>query len=248
MLTKGKQIPMTKALFEAIYLDLEKKIKNGEFPYQSFIPSENDLVAAYSCSRNTVRRALSILADEGLVQPIHGKGVRVIWRSTDRDIIGSLEGLYSFEEYAERNGMAPHTVVREFEQLVCGSGLSRYTGFAKGSKLYRVVRTRSLDGFTCQVDINYFLRESIPDLTPEIAQSSVYSYIEERLNTKILTSKRQITVELANEDDFAYLNLSPYNCVAIIESQTFSSEGLMFEFTQVRHNPDAFRYCAVSRR
>ena len=92
------------------------------------------------------------------------------------------------------------------------------------------------------------LRESIPDLTPEIAQSSVYSYIEERLNTKILTSKRQITVELANEDDFAYLNLSPYNCVAIIESQTFSSEGLMFEFTQVRHHPDAFRYCAVSRR
>ena len=44
--------------------------------------------------------------------------------------------------------MRPGTIVREFERLVCGKGLAGYTGFDEGTELYRMVRTRSLDGFT----------------------------------------------------------------------------------------------------
>ena len=239
---------MPKALFEDIYLSIREKIKDGTYPYQSFIPSESELIGMYSCSRNTVRRALAILADEGFVQPIHGKGVRVIWYPDYRDVIGSFDGLYSFEEYAAHNDMRPGTIVREFERLVCGKGLAGYTGFDEGTELYRMVRTRSLDGFTCQIDTSYLLADIIPDLSPTIAESSVYKHLEEELGMRILTSRRQITVGLANEEDRRYLNLGPFNCVAVIENQTYNSDGLMFEFTQVRSHPDTFRYCVVSRR
>ena len=91
---RSEEHAMPKALFEDIYLSIREKIKDGTYPYQSFIPSESELIGVYSCSRNTVRRALAILADEGFVQPIHGKGVRVIWYPDYRDVIGSFDGLY----------------------------------------------------------------------------------------------------------------------------------------------------------
>ena len=33
-----------------------------------------------------------------------------------------------------------------------------------------------------------------------------------------------------------------YNCLAVISSHTYNSDGVMFEFTQSRHHPDYFRF------
>ena len=239
---------MPRAVFDGIYRDLRSKIEGGLYPYQSFLPSESDLVSTYGCSRNTVRRALRMLSDEGLVQPLRGKGVRVIWRTFPRDVIGSLDGLQSFQEYAHHNEMEPRTVVRTFEHIACDETLARYSGFAVGTRLIHMVRTRSLDGFPCQVDHGYLLEEVAEGLTAEIAESSTYRYLEEERGMRILTSKRQVTVELASEEDRRYMRLGPYNCVAVIESHTFNSDGLMFEFSRVENHPDTFRYCAVSKR
>ena len=71
---------MPKAKYEFIYQDLKKKIESNEFPYQELLPSENTLIQVYTCSRNTVRRAISKLVTDGYVQTLQGKGVRNIYR------------------------------------------------------------------------------------------------------------------------------------------------------------------------
>ncbi|MCC6103360.1 MAG: GntR family transcriptional regulator [Olegusella sp.] len=71
---------MPKAVFQDIYRDLKDMMQNSVYPYQTFLPSEAELIQVYSCSRNMVRRALQILADDAYVQPLHGKDVRVIWQ------------------------------------------------------------------------------------------------------------------------------------------------------------------------
>ena len=75
---------MPKAKFESIYKDLKQKIESGEYPYQDLLPSENTMVNIYSSSRNTIRRAVLELAEQGYVQSLHGKGVRVIYQPIDQ--------------------------------------------------------------------------------------------------------------------------------------------------------------------
>ena len=60
----------------------------------------------------------------------------------------------------------------------------------------------------------------------------------------IVNSKRVITVEKITEIDEKYLrlNVQDYNCMAVISSHTYNSDGVMFEFTQSRHRPDYFRF------
>ena len=70
-------IHMPAAKYDAIYKSLRQAIEAQEYVYGGTLPSEHQLVAKYDCSRNTVRRAIAQLAEEGYVQSVHGKGVPV---------------------------------------------------------------------------------------------------------------------------------------------------------------------------
>lgn len=239
---------MPSARFNTIYHDLKNKILGGTYPYESYLPTEMELTKIYSCSRNTVRRALTLLSDEAFLQPIHGRGVRVIWQKKPSEVIGSLEGLESFQEYAHRNNLVPDTNVILFEHVPCTDDISHQTGFKAGEELIHIVRIRKLDGSSRQIDTDYLLASAVGNLTIADASTSIYAYLENTLHMKILKSKRTISVELATEEDQQHLELGDFNCVAVVESHSFNSKGVMFGFTQTRSHPETFCYKVISKR
>ena len=99
-----------------------------------------------------------------------------------------------------------------------------------------------LDGVPRIFNHNYFRRDCMPGLTKEIAQGSIYRYLEQEVHMSIVTSKRTITVEMADELDRTWLTLDGFNCLAVVSSQTYNSDGIMFEYTQSRHHPSIFRF------
>ena len=51
--------------------DLQEQIRLGELKSGDRVPSENQLAAAYQVSRQTVRKALAILEQEGYIYAVH---------------------------------------------------------------------------------------------------------------------------------------------------------------------------------
>ncbi len=238
---------MPKAKYDEIYLSLKQAVESGVYPYGSLLPSENTLIAQYACSRNTIRRALSGLSEDGYVQPIHGKGVRVIYRPSERASF-TVGGIESFQETARRNKLQVVTKVVQFSVVTADEAIAEKSGFPAGVELYSIQRIRCLDGKALILDTNLFLRELVPGLTEDIAERSIYSYIENELGMQIGTSKRTITVEHASAQDERLLELGDYNCLAVVSSQTFNSDGLLFEYTQSRHQPDYFSFHDTATR
>lgn len=234
---------MPKAIYENIYKDLKQKIETDYFAYLELLPSENTLIQTYGCSRNTLRRAISRLVSDGYVQTMQGKGVRNIYQPIDQTsfTIGEIE---SFRESAMRNGRIPLTKVILFTEFSIDEKYALSTGFPVGSNIYYIQRLHYLDGIPLILNHNYFLKEAVPGLTKEIAESSVYQYLEEKLHMTIVNSKRIMTVEKITQIDEKYLKLcvEDYNCLAVVSSQTYNSDGVMFEYTQSRHRPDYFRF------
>ena len=234
---------MPKAKYEAIYKDLKQKIEEEDFSYLELLPSENTLILNYDCSRNTVRRAISRLVTDGYVQTLQGKGVRNIFRPIEQTsfTIGEIE---SFRESAKRNGLTPRTRVLLFVELAVSERQASYTGFPPGTEVYYIQRLHYLDDLPLIINHNYFLKEAVPGLTKEIAENSIYDYLENTLHMTIVNSKRVMTVEKITEIDEKYLklNVDDYNCMAVVSSQTYNSDGIMFEYTQSRHRPDYFRF------
>ena len=65
---------------------------------------------------------------------------------------------------------------------------------------------------------------------------------------QIITSKRRITVEHATAQDEKVLAMDSYDCVAVVTNQTFNTSGMLFEFTQSRHQPDYFCFQDIATR
>ena len=61
-----------------IALDLYLGIRSGEFIVNSWLPAENRLAVKYNVCRNTIRQAIFILRDAGILETSHGSGTRVI--------------------------------------------------------------------------------------------------------------------------------------------------------------------------
>ena len=220
---------MPRSIYEDIYKDLKMKIEDNTFAYQELLPPENTLIQTYGCSRNTLRRAVSLLVSDGYVQTMQGKGVRNIYRPSEQTAftIGEIE-----------------TEVVLFTELCISEKQASYTGFPVGAEVYYIQRIHYLDDILLIINHNYFLKESVPGLTAEIARHSIYEYLEQELHMTIVNSKRVMTVEKVTEIDekYLHLNVKDYNCVAVVSSQTYNSDGVMFEYTQSRHRPDHFRF------
>ena len=73
-------------------------------------------------------------------------------------------------------------------------------------------------------------------------------FIENVLGMQIITSKRRITVEHATVRDEKLLDMDGYDCVAVVVNQTFNSDGMLFEYTQSRHQPDYFCFQDIATR
>ena len=194
---------MPKSKYDSIYQDLKKKIESDTFSYQELLPPENTLIQLYDCSRNTVRRAIGKLVTDGYVQTIQGKGVRNIYRPVDQTAftIGEIE---SFRESAARNGQIPRTEVVLFTEITANPALAKRSGFREGSELYYLQRLHYLDEKPLILNHNYFLKSTVPNLTPEIAENSIYNYLENELHMTIVNSKRIMTVEKVTEIDEKY--------------------------------------------
>lgn len=65
---------MREVRYRAIADELRRRVDDGELAAGALLPSESDLSAAYGASRVTVRRALDLLRDEGLVDSRQGFG------------------------------------------------------------------------------------------------------------------------------------------------------------------------------
>lgn len=237
-----------RAAYDKIYRELKSQIEDGTYGYEVFLPSQAVLVKRFDCAHNTVRKALAMLAAEGYCQPIHGKGVRVIWRPQDTHSAFTLGGIEPFADTARRNDLDGGTQVKVFEHLVCDEQLAALSGFAVGTELLHVERIRFLDDQALIHDKEYYDAVTVGDLSPEQAALSIFSYLEEKRGVRITTSKRTITMELATDEDRAWLDIDGIDYLAVMAKQTFDGNGHMFNYTQSRHHPSHFRFQLTALR
>ncbi|MER7331198.1 MULTISPECIES: GntR family transcriptional regulator [unclassified Micromonospora] len=63
--------------YRTIANELRRRIESGAIPPGVLLPAESALTAEFKASRGTVRQAMAILRDEGLLVTAHGRGTYV---------------------------------------------------------------------------------------------------------------------------------------------------------------------------
>ena len=228
-----------------IYQELANKIDEGAYQAQEFLPSEHELCTIYGTSRETIRKALNLLAENGYIQKIRGKGSLVI----DRNKFNlPVSGLVSFHEIIEKLNEKPKTVVHTCSLIKPSDYIAQQLKTEAKDAVWEVKRSRQFQGEKVILDKDYFIEKYVPHLDAEIAGHSIYYYLENTLNLKISYAKKEILVVEPTEEDKSLLDIEGFQNIVVIKNYVYLEDATLFQYTESRHRPDKFRFVDFARR
>jgi GntR family transcriptional regulator len=162
-------------LHHEVSLVLADEIERGRLRRGTPLPPERALCEQLGVSRVTLRKALSTLAEQGLLSPSHGRA----WFVTD-STLGELPNLLqSLTEQAEARGLKAAS--RMMRATVRGTSLDEADQLevAPGTPLFEMHRLRLLDGLPVAVDHVRIPLDVCPALaTADFGAVSLYQTLE----------------------------------------------------------------------
>ena len=230
--------------YQMIYQDLLDKIKQRVIQPNTYLPSENELMKQYGASRDTVRKALNLLLQNGYIQKNKGKGSLVL----DMDRIAfPVSGVTSFKELQKTLHGDVETIVNMFLEEEIPNELKEDLYMDSG-KIYHIERIRKIDGEKVILDTDYLNGKVVNGLKIEHAKNSLYEYIEKELGLKISFARKEITVVKATQREKQLLDMLDYDLLACVKSYTYLEDATLFQYTISKHRPDKFRFVDFARR
>lgn len=223
--------------FETIYEDLRVRIQNGEFDQYQVLPTEKILQEYYQVSRNTVRKAIRQLNSEGMVYSKPGSSNIVLKRIDIEDILIDSGNIDRPSAIAKS---AVTTKVLHFEKKTVTEDVAKLTTFKVGETYYHVIRLRIVNGTPAMIDDSFFLSEFLPNLTQDIAQESIYSYLQKTTNYKIVGSRLVDRISYANDFDKEHLELENFNAIGLTQNWSYLDNGDIFEYTEIHFAPNSY--------
>lgn len=230
--------------YQDIFNQLRDAILNGDYQAGDLLPTEKELQNQYQASRDTIRKALTMLTERGLIQKIQGRGSQVL----EQELLQfPISGLTSYQELVQNLQLKSQTKVLSLEERILDERMAKVTGFEVGSKVWRVIRTRTIDQEISVLDIDYLDQDLVPVLTQEIAENSIYAYLEEELALDISYAQKEITIQASTERERQWMEMKD-DWLVLVRSRVFLGDTRQFQYTESKHRMDRFKFVDFARR
>ena len=231
-------------LYRKIAQQMKEEISKGEWKEGNAIPTELMLSETYQASRVTVRQAIKVLVQQGLLYKIQGSGTYVSEHKYEHNIYeltGFTEEMRALNKNII-NKVLTFSVVEPEERIVQALGLE------EGEKVYYIRRQRWADDIPLIVEDTYLPLELFPDLTYQIMEGSKYDFIESVKKLKIKDSYQEVIPILPTEEIQELLQLKEQ--IPIIKVQLLSTlkDDTVFEYTDLFFKSDEYKFTITANR
>lgn len=225
---------MTDLAYHRVYSELTKQIKAGQ--YKDFrLPDERSLSDQFGVSRSTIKRALGILVNRGIVFQKQGSGTfvnplyfksRPLFNYTG-DNIGITDSLV-------RDGQQQSIKVLHFHVQKAKPAVAESLFIQPNEFVYRIERLRLVDGAPFMIEIGYLPIKLVPELNEQVIQDSLYNYLQEEQHIMVTKSFLNISAAPSTPEDQELLQLKPTEPVGVMEGIFFTDSGTPIEFSRMR--------------
>ena len=145
-----------------IYNEIVSNIENKLIKPNEKLPSENDLMQKYEVSRDTIRKALNLLEQNGYIVKIKARGSFVL---DINKFDFPVSGLTSFKELSTKFNLKSKTIVQEFDLINPDDYLMKQLNISKENRVWKVIRIREIDGQKIILDKDFINKDYVKSLT-----------------------------------------------------------------------------------
>lgn len=224
--------------YAALAAALRHRIVAGEWPPGTALPAETSLAAEHGVALGTLRRALELLAEQGLIERHHGKGTFVR---------GGLAGatMLRFFRFGSGDGEVPQSRIVTRQSGVASAEVARRLGIAGGDPVLRLHRLRSLGGQPCLLEEIWLpLPLFAPLLDSPVADwgDLLYPMFAERCGVAVTRATDEIGFAILSAAQARHLELSAGHPGVTVTRQAYDLGGRCVELRITRADAFAFHY------
>lgn len=234
-------------LYMQVALELKAEIVNGVYPVGSLIPTEDELCKRFSMSRHTVREALRVLREEGLVSSRRGAGTIVVPpRSRDSDIhqVMSINDLLAF-------GTDTRYVIDAIKMVTIDSKLAARTGLPAGEEWLQVQgfrRTANTDEPVGHSE--YYINRAFAAVGRILQrhEGPIFPLIEDMFGQTVSEVHQQISATLISKTMAAELDVKEDSAALEIRRTYKVADGRVLQVTINTHPAARYRHSMILQR
>lgn len=202
---------------------LRSAIMHGEIA-SGVLPSETELMVAFSTSRQVIRDALELLRDEGLVQRLQGTGT----------LVTSTRVAHNFDVLRGPVQDIEHRLLSVTEEVAPPS-VARALGIPAGTTCGVVELVTSLNGVPLDSATTYVLREFLPNVATLGTHDDWFS-LYARAGIELGVTEHSIEASVADPYSAAVLDVEVGHPLLVLERLVHDVSGtpVEFAFTRIR--------------
>ena len=227
-------VPMHTQIREII----RRRILDGSYAPHLQMPSESQMIEAFSVSRITIRQALGDLQKEGLIFKVPGKGSFV----AKPKAFQSLTRLQGFGEAMTPAGYETFSQVLSTRHVAASEAVARSLKVGLGDPVYEIQRLRYLNREPISVDQSYFSVAIGERLAQEdLPTRDIFIILENDYGMQL--SHADLRIDAISADEFLarQLRTAEGSPLLRIERLTFVDEQPV-DFEYLYYRGDAFQY------
>jgi GntR family transcriptional regulator len=201
------------------------------------LPPERELSERFNVARETLRRCLRELEQDGLLERKQGAGTFV----SGQPVVKQLQ-LMSFSEDMRERGLVPSSEILAVTELGANAKLAQKLKLVPGSPLIELRRLRLANDEPMALETVYLVKARVPELDVEgLKTGSLYELLQ-AAGIVIRSAVQQVQATVLSEDEADLLEVPPFSPSLLVERLVLSSAGEIVEFARTLYRADRYRF------
>lgn len=227
-------------LYEQIVQDIEHEILSGTYNESRKLPTEKELMHKYDVSRITIRRAVSELAEKGLIEKKQGKGTFLVQPKMQKAF--DRPGM-SFTQMCAMNGVEAGAKMLESKISTPEDPLIvERLGIEDGEYAVRIKRLRTANGIPLVIEDNYFPIKYSYLLDVDLERDSLYRYLQEEKGIQIVAGHLSLFLVRADTESAKLLGIKRGMPLLRTDGCTYTGQGGILHTSQQIGYGENFRF------
>ncbi|MBF6089837.1 GntR family transcriptional regulator [Nocardia cyriacigeorgica] len=211
---------------------LRQQIHTGAFA--ETLPGEQALAAEHQASRNTVREALALLQDEGLIARAPRVGTKVTARKFDH----GLDTLLGLQETFEGHGVVRNEV-RAATRISAPPAVARRLALEPGTRVVYIERLRYLGDLPLSLDLTYLAPGvGAAVLEHDLERTDIFVLLEQISGQSLGSADLAVEALCADPHTAATLDIPAGAALLMLERLTRLDDGTPVDLEYVRLRGD----------
>lgn len=227
---------------EPIYLQIaaQLRVESEEYASGDYLPGELSLAKRFGVNRHTVRQALEVLAQEGYVLRVQGKGTQVL----ETPLRYLMVEQSSYSNWFNTEGLATEARLLGVNQRTAEPKEWQYLQLKEGSEVVEYSTLRLIKEMPTTVIRHVFSVEHT-DLLAEYKRGSMRQYLRERGQVLSRVSSL-IGARMPTTQESSRLKMPKNRPVITVQTISKNQDDKVFELAFSISRADRFQYHVVT--